>query len=136
MIERIRTGVICVHNAQVLAIELQDPDSREKFWSFPGGQVETGETPAQAAVRETQEETGYQVTLSSAPYVNHYIFHWNRIDYNCTTHWFKAELIDAEPHIVDDADYLLRAEWLDWPSSKALFDYHSALADAIDQLKT
>ena len=30
-------------------------------WAFPGGHVEFGETPEQAVVRETAEETGLQV---------------------------------------------------------------------------
>jgi len=32
-------------------------------WEFPGGRVEPGETPAQAAVREAREETGADVVL-------------------------------------------------------------------------
>jgi len=33
------------------------------FWEFPGGRVESGEIPEEAAVRECQEETGLQVDV-------------------------------------------------------------------------
>ena len=38
---------------------------REDFrvWTIPGGAAERGETPAQAAVRETEEESGVQVAI-------------------------------------------------------------------------
>lgn len=32
-------------------------------WSTPGGAIEPGESPTQAAIRETQEETGFEVTI-------------------------------------------------------------------------
>jgi acetyl-CoA carboxylase carboxyl transferase subunit beta len=34
-------------------------------WSVPGGRIEAGETPAEAAVREVAEETGLQVEVGS-----------------------------------------------------------------------
>jgi len=34
------------------------------LWGLPGGRVETGESVAAAAIRETQEETGFEVSLT------------------------------------------------------------------------
>jgi|GEM_PF-467469 len=39
------------------------PDVHGK-WEFPGGKIEFGESPEQTAIRETREETGFQVTLT------------------------------------------------------------------------
>lgn len=35
----------------------------ETFWTFPGGTVEPGETPEEAAVREVKEETGLAIRV-------------------------------------------------------------------------
>ncbi len=118
----------------MLAIEQQDPTTRKRFWTFPGGGLEEGETPAQCAVREMFEETGYRVELTSDAYTNHYQFTWNGKVYDCTTHWYLAATDGQPPGIVDDADYLLQAMWLPWPQSRSLFLFNSGLTDAVNQL--
>jgi len=35
----------------------------EGYWEFPGGKLQSGETAAQAAIRECAEETGLDVTI-------------------------------------------------------------------------
>lgn len=35
-------------------------------WEFPGGKIESGETPEQAAIREAREETGLKVEVFGA----------------------------------------------------------------------
>ena len=115
----------------MLGIELEDPASRERCWSLPGGAIEPGETAEEGAVRETLEETGYSVSLTSPAFVNHYLFHWNNHTYDCTTHWFSADLDHEEQAVVDDASYLLRNAWLPWPESRSLFLYNDGLAEAV-----
>jgi 8-oxo-dGTP pyrophosphatase MutT (NUDIX family) len=34
------------------------------LWGLPGGRVETGESASEAAIREAQEETGFEVALT------------------------------------------------------------------------
>jgi 8-oxo-dGTP pyrophosphatase MutT (NUDIX family) len=55
------------------AVAIQDDDGRvlmglhadRKIWVVPGGLIEPGETPSDGAVRETFEETGLLVELTS-----------------------------------------------------------------------
>jgi len=46
-------------NGRVLVVKAH----YKKYWSFPGGIVDAGETPRQAAVRETREEVGLPVHI-------------------------------------------------------------------------
>ncbi|MFJ2479254.1 NUDIX hydrolase [Pseudomonas sp. NPDC087598] len=48
-----RATVICRKDDQVLYVR-----KTKSKWTLPGGKIESGETPVQAAVRELEEETG------------------------------------------------------------------------------
>ena len=111
--KRLRSTVVCIQDDNFLAIELQDPTTKKRMWSLPGGQIEVNESPREAAIRETLEETGYSVELLPVPNaVSHYIFRWNAQIYECTTHWFAARLERTDKLVVDDASYLLGHCWL------------------------
>ena len=56
-----RAAVVIVENGRVALIErVRD---RRTYFVFPGGGVEAGESPHQAAVREADEELGVSVEL-------------------------------------------------------------------------
>ena len=50
-----RATVICKRDGRILYV--RKPKSK---WALPGGKIEAGETPEQAAVREMIEETGLE----------------------------------------------------------------------------
>ncbi|EKG31981.1 NUDIX hydrolase [Pseudomonas avellanae] len=70
-----RATVICKRDGQVLYV--RKPKSR---WALPGGKIEAGETPFQAAVRELCEETGLEnldllyLAVYEKGEVTHYVF--------------------------------------------------------------
>lgn len=135
MIARSRASIVCVHDHKLLAIELQDPTTRKRFWSVPGGEIEEGESPAQAAARETREETGYEISVDeTSRLTNRYLFRWDGKVFDCETHWFRAHLDNRDAAEVDDAAYLLRVKWLPLDRLGELFGYHPAIRDAIARL--
>ncbi|MGI4792135.1 MAG: NUDIX domain-containing protein [Janthinobacterium lividum] len=48
-----------IHNDTILLVRHVEPT--RSYWTLPGGGLEAGETPAEAAVREVMEETGVAV---------------------------------------------------------------------------
>lgn len=56
-----RAGAVVIDGDRVLLISMEPPGQR-RWWHFPGGGIEDGETPEEAAVRELREETGLRAS--------------------------------------------------------------------------
>lgn len=72
-------------------------ERREFFvlWDLPGGQIEKGEDPGAAAVRETCEETGYQIVVERA--VGTYLHQSVYTRGDQRTYAFRAHVTGGEP---------------------------------------
>jgi 8-oxo-dGTP diphosphatase len=58
---RIRAGIVLIENNKVALIERHRAGLH--YFVFPGGGVHEGESPEQAAIRETVEELGLEVAI-------------------------------------------------------------------------
>lgn len=99
----ISTAII-TSGGQVLMIRRRVAEG-DLSWAFPGGGIEDGETPEQAAVRETAEEVGLEVKATRIlgdrvhPKSGHHMT------------YVACELVSGEAHVAD-ADELAEVEWL------------------------
>jgi 8-oxo-dGTP diphosphatase len=109
-------GIALVHAGRVLAARRCYPPETAGRWEFPGGKVDAGETPEDAAVRETAEELGCDIAVTGwlEPEV--------RIRDGLVLRVATAVLVDGEPVPRDgehDAvrwlrpDQLAEVDWLD-----------------------
>jgi 8-oxo-dGTP diphosphatase len=58
---RIRAGIVLIQNGNVVLIERHR--AGVDYFVFPGGGMDEGETPEQAALREAMEELGIEVAI-------------------------------------------------------------------------
>jgi 8-oxo-dGTP diphosphatase len=66
-LSRSRACAAIIKNGLILMVLHQIPERH--FWTLPGGGIEPGETPEQAAIREVMEEVGMEVKIVRLLYV-------------------------------------------------------------------
>lgn len=133
---RMRTSVVCVDNNRVLVFKAVDPTNHKQYLFLPGGKIEENETAEQAALRETMEETGYEVELIEGwTAFEKYLFEWDDAIHNCATYFYIARLKDstAMPYQVDDVEYNKGVCWISIHECEHAFSYHPAIQKAVMQ---
>lgn len=86
--------VLINHQNRVLLTQRRCDVHLPDYWEFPGGKIESEETPKQALLREIQEELAYQPSQAQA---------WQKIDYqypdfSVRLHIFKEHAEQPQVH--------------------------------------
>ena len=78
-----------VNNNKILMVQENKADIKG-LWDLPGGKVKIGEDIKQAVVRETLEETGYNIKLNSILLIQNYVTNKGVL----LIIYFNADLLD------------------------------------------
>jgi mutator protein MutT len=113
-------------DSKLLVCQRRSDDSHALRWEFPGGKVESGESPAEALVRELREELGVAATIGDEVYRTRHrydelrddlvlIFYWANIGNSVSLQNLVFERIEwAGPSVLPNYDFL--------PADKELID--------------
>lgn len=127
-------AAVIAEGGRVLLVRRRVPEGA-LVWQFPAGKVEPGETPEQAAVRETLEEVGLDVTAVKSLGERIHPANRRRIVY------MVCDVVAGTAHAAD-VDEIAEVEWcgrarvaelVPFPFYGPVQDY---LDDALDQPPT
>lgn len=98
-------GIVFNNKNEVLSI------FRRGFWDLPKGKIEKGEHPADAAIREVQEETGIaQIEIVGTPIIGYHTYQLDKKRILKPTYWFVMKSSDdgeLTPQIEEDIEKVM-----------------------------
>jgi 8-oxo-dGTP pyrophosphatase MutT (NUDIX family) len=117
-------GGVVLGPQEVLLIRVSDIKGRP-IWSFPKGRLDAGETPAEAALREVLEETGWRCRIEAALSTTEYWFQREGRRFRKTVVWFKMTPIEQAG--VPDGE-VEDVQWVDRQTAFSRLSYASDVA--------
>ena len=118
---RVTAAVICREN-KIFATQRGYGDYKD-WWEFPGGKIESGESPEQALKREILEELAAEISVGRKIMTVEYDYPTFHLSMDC----FLCSLIRGEPELLEHeaAKWLSRSEldsvpWL--PADREVVD--------------
>lgn len=104
-------GCFLEYQGQILLLHRQNHKYQGNQWAIPGGKIDASETPIQGAIRETCEETSFDLS-------NLHITYLGKV-------FIKAESNDPKAHKCDYIYHMIKASPTEHPGSvKIHFDEH------------
>lgn len=111
-------GAVVIRAGTVLAAQRSQTMSLPGLWEFPGGKIESRESPQEALAREMQEELLCRVSVGERVEATTYEYEFGVV----TLTTFYATILDVEPHVTEHAD-------LRWITMEDLHNLNWAPAD-------
>lgn len=111
-------GMVYNKNKEILFIR------RNSKWDLPKGKIEKGETHEQAAIRETEEETGVKnLEIKSFLMKTYHVFKRNEKFRLKVTYWYEMYTDYDGPLIPEASEGIKKVKWKNFEKSqKALLD--------------
>lgn len=118
-------GAVIVRGNKILCAQRGPGKSLPYKWEFPGGKIESGETPQDALQREIKEEM--RCLISVGDRIEYTIFEYDFGIVHLTTYY--CELLDGEPEMSEH----ISIEWL--PINKlSTLDWAPADIPAVEKI--
>jgi 8-oxo-dGTP diphosphatase len=121
------TCAVIERDGKILIARRKSGDQMAGKWEFPGGTIESGETPEQCLKRELLEELGVEIVIEE--FICSSIWNYDHVTINLLA--FKALLITGELTLHDHAEI----RWV-LPAELADYDFPEADMPIIRRLKS
>lgn len=95
----------CIKENKVVAIKYKKGHNKEGYYDMPGGKIEDGELPEEAAIREIKEETG--IDINNPMYKGKLIVNYGERQFDLDI--FLVSNIEGEPEEAEENT----SEWMD-----------------------
>ena len=124
-------GIVTNEENQILFIR------RKQKWDLPKGHVEEGESNAEAALREVQEECGLQevALLDEEPLflIEHIYFEYDGLPARKQTVWYGMQASKNQPLQPQIQEGITGIDWLSFPFEKVRNSKtYSSILDIVD----
>ncbi|WP_133725439.1 (deoxy)nucleoside triphosphate pyrophosphohydrolase [Nesterenkonia aurantiaca] len=93
-------GAVIVDDGKILCAQRGPEGSLPDMWEFPGGKIESGETPREALQREITEELECTVQVGKKITTTTYEYDFGVV----TLTTFFCELMSGTPRLIEHAD--------------------------------